>query len=184
MNYGAIGAIDRPRDQPQLRRPGRAVRRRRAGSQNWWTPDDFAHFKAVGAALAAQYDAYRPFPDLARQRQADAEREHRRRRRPRRRLRRLPALVGGKAGADRPAAHRRPAVLPQLRPELAEQDPRAGAAPADPDRRPRAGPSTAPTPCATSTPGTTRSTSSPGRRSTSRRTTACASGNPTPRRSL
>lgn len=32
---------------------------------NWWTPEDFAHFKAAGEALAAQYDQYRPFPDLA-----------------------------------------------------------------------------------------------------------------------
>jgi predicted metalloendopeptidase len=32
---------------------------------NWWTPQDLDHFKAAGEALAAQYDAYRPFPDLA-----------------------------------------------------------------------------------------------------------------------
>ena len=32
---------------------------------DWWTPDDLAHFKASAAALAAQYSAYRPFPDLA-----------------------------------------------------------------------------------------------------------------------
>jgi putative endopeptidase len=31
---------------------------------NWWTPDDFAHFKAASARLVAQYDTYRPFPDL------------------------------------------------------------------------------------------------------------------------
>jgi len=33
--------------------------------ESWWTPEDFAHFEASGAALAKQYDAYRPFPDLA-----------------------------------------------------------------------------------------------------------------------
>jgi predicted metalloendopeptidase len=33
--------------------------------ENWWTPDDFAHFEASGAALVKQYDAYRPFPDLS-----------------------------------------------------------------------------------------------------------------------
>ena len=33
--------------------------------QNWWTPDDLAHFKAAGAALAAQYDRYKPFPDAS-----------------------------------------------------------------------------------------------------------------------
>ncbi|MFN7997452.1 MAG: M13 family metallopeptidase [Bryobacteraceae bacterium] len=32
---------------------------------NWWTKEDFEHFKAGGEALAAQFDAYRPFPDLA-----------------------------------------------------------------------------------------------------------------------
>ena len=32
---------------------------------SWWTPEDFAHFEASGAALATQYDAYRPFPDLS-----------------------------------------------------------------------------------------------------------------------
>ena len=32
---------------------------------NWWTPQDLEHFKQAGEALAAQYDAYRPFPDLA-----------------------------------------------------------------------------------------------------------------------
>jgi predicted metalloendopeptidase len=32
---------------------------------NWWTKEDFDHFKAAGEALAAQYDAYKPFPDLA-----------------------------------------------------------------------------------------------------------------------
>jgi predicted metalloendopeptidase len=32
---------------------------------NWWTKSDFEHFKAAGEALVAQFDAYRPFPDLA-----------------------------------------------------------------------------------------------------------------------
>jgi len=31
---------------------------------NWWTKEDLDHFQAAGAALAAQYDAYMPFPDL------------------------------------------------------------------------------------------------------------------------
>ena len=30
----------------------------------WWTPEDLRHFEAAGARLVAQYDAYRPFPDL------------------------------------------------------------------------------------------------------------------------
>jgi predicted metalloendopeptidase len=32
---------------------------------NWWTKEDFAHFKASAQKLIAQYDGYRPFPDLA-----------------------------------------------------------------------------------------------------------------------
>ncbi|MHB1312475.1 MAG: M13 family metallopeptidase [Gemmatimonadaceae bacterium] len=32
---------------------------------NWWTKDDMTHFRTAGEALAAQYDAYKPFPDLA-----------------------------------------------------------------------------------------------------------------------
>jgi predicted metalloendopeptidase len=32
---------------------------------DWWTKEDFDHFKAAGEALAKQFDAYRPFPDLA-----------------------------------------------------------------------------------------------------------------------
>jgi predicted metalloendopeptidase len=33
--------------------------------QNWWTEQDFTHFKAAAARLVEQYDAYKPFPDLA-----------------------------------------------------------------------------------------------------------------------
>ena len=32
---------------------------------NWWTKEDLAHFEAAGGGLAAQFDSYRPFPDLA-----------------------------------------------------------------------------------------------------------------------
>src|SRR6266508_454211 len=32
---------------------------------NWWTQEDLAHFQASSARLVKQYDAYRPFPDLA-----------------------------------------------------------------------------------------------------------------------
>ena len=33
--------------------------------RNWWTPADFDHFQKAGAALADQFDTYKPFPDLA-----------------------------------------------------------------------------------------------------------------------
>ncbi|AKJ03768.1 endothelin-converting enzyme [Archangium gephyra] len=32
---------------------------------NWWTKEDAAKFKAAGEALVAQYNTYRPLPDLA-----------------------------------------------------------------------------------------------------------------------
>ena len=62
-NYGSMGAIIGHEishsfdDQgSQFDAEGRMA--------NWWTKDDFEHFKAAGRGLAAQFDAYRPFPDL------------------------------------------------------------------------------------------------------------------------
>jgi predicted metalloendopeptidase len=63
INYGAIGAtigheISHSFDDSgsQFDAQGRFA--------NWWTPEDLAHFRASGAQLAAQFDAYKPFPDL------------------------------------------------------------------------------------------------------------------------
>jgi predicted metalloendopeptidase len=33
--------------------------------KNWWTPEDLSHFQASSQQLVKQYNAYRPFPDLA-----------------------------------------------------------------------------------------------------------------------
>jgi putative endopeptidase len=33
--------------------------------RNWWTTADFAHFEAAGERLVKQFDAYRPFEDVA-----------------------------------------------------------------------------------------------------------------------
>ncbi len=33
--------------------------------RNWWTKADFEHFEASGKKLVEQYNAYRPFPDVA-----------------------------------------------------------------------------------------------------------------------
>jgi putative endopeptidase len=33
--------------------------------RNWWKPADLVHFNVAAARLAAQYDTYKPFPDLA-----------------------------------------------------------------------------------------------------------------------
>ncbi|HEX4621006.1 MAG TPA: M13 family metallopeptidase, partial [Myxococcaceae bacterium] len=32
--------------------------------ENWWTPEDAAHFKGAAEKLVAEFDAYQPFPDL------------------------------------------------------------------------------------------------------------------------
>jgi predicted metalloendopeptidase len=63
MDYGAIGAIigheishSFDNQGAQFDSTGRLL--------NWWTREDFAHFSAAAARLAAQYDRYRPFPDL------------------------------------------------------------------------------------------------------------------------
>ena len=32
--------------------------------RNWWTPADFAHFRAAADQLAREFDGYEPFPDL------------------------------------------------------------------------------------------------------------------------
>jgi len=62
-NYGSIGAtigheISHSFDDTgsQFDAEGRLL--------NWWTPDDFAHFKAASDKLAAQYDKYEPLPGL------------------------------------------------------------------------------------------------------------------------
>jgi putative endopeptidase len=63
-NYGAIGAVIGHEishsfdDQgAQFDAHGRVT--------NWWTPEDLARFQASSAALAAQFTAYKPFPDVA-----------------------------------------------------------------------------------------------------------------------
>src|SRR5208337_1694198 len=33
--------------------------------RNWWTDADLKHFEAATAKLAAQYDTYKPFPDIS-----------------------------------------------------------------------------------------------------------------------
>ena len=64
LNHGAIGAVIGHEvshsfdDQgSQFDAQGRLA--------NWWTPDDLAHFQAAARRLVAQYDAYKPFPDVA-----------------------------------------------------------------------------------------------------------------------
>ena len=62
-NYGAIGTIIGHEISHTFDSEGAAFDSM-GRVRNWWTPEDLAHFNAVTAALAAQYDTYAPFPDL------------------------------------------------------------------------------------------------------------------------
>ena len=64
VNYGAIGSIIGHEishsfdDQgAQFDSTGRL--------RDWWTKEDMAHFKTAATKLVAQFNAYKPFPDLA-----------------------------------------------------------------------------------------------------------------------
>ena len=63
-NYGAIGAVIGHEISHSFDNNGAAFDSTGA-LRNWWTAADLAKFNAAGAALAAQYDGYKPFPDLA-----------------------------------------------------------------------------------------------------------------------
>ena len=64
MNYAAIGAVIGHEISHSFDNLGSTFDAQ-GRMRNWWTPDDSVHFAASTAALARQYDAYRPFPDLA-----------------------------------------------------------------------------------------------------------------------
>jgi predicted metalloendopeptidase len=64
MDYGAAGAVIGHEISHSFDDQG-ALFDETGRLHNWWTDEDFAHFKASSESLAKQYDAYRPFPDLA-----------------------------------------------------------------------------------------------------------------------
>ncbi len=63
INYGSIGAIIGHEISHSFDDQG-ALFDASGRLSNWWTPADFAHFQASSAALAQQFDGYKPFPDL------------------------------------------------------------------------------------------------------------------------
>jgi endothelin-converting enzyme/putative endopeptidase len=63
-NYGAIGSVIGHEVSHTFDTEGSAFDAD-GRMRNWWTPSDFAHFRASTAKLAAQYDTYKPFPDLS-----------------------------------------------------------------------------------------------------------------------
>jgi len=64
VNYGAIGEVIGHEISHTFDTEGSAFDSK-GRVRNWWTPEDLKHFEAATAKLAAQYDTYRPFPDLA-----------------------------------------------------------------------------------------------------------------------
>jgi endothelin-converting enzyme/putative endopeptidase len=64
VNYGAIGSVIGHEISHTFDTEGSAFDSK-GRVRNWWTPEDLKHFEASTAQLAAQYDAYKPFPDLA-----------------------------------------------------------------------------------------------------------------------
>jgi endothelin-converting enzyme/putative endopeptidase len=63
-NYGAIGSVIGHEISHTFDSEGAAFDSK-GRVRNWWTPADLQHFKAATAKLAAQYDTYKPLPDLS-----------------------------------------------------------------------------------------------------------------------
>ncbi len=63
-NYGAIGSIIGHEISHTFDTEGSAFDSK-GRVRNWWTAADLKHFDEATARLAAQYDTYKPFPDLS-----------------------------------------------------------------------------------------------------------------------
>jgi len=63
-NYGSMGSIIGHEISHTFDTEGSAFDAQ-GRVRNWWTAADLEHFNAATARLAAQYDAYKPFPDLS-----------------------------------------------------------------------------------------------------------------------
>jgi len=64
QNYGAIGSIIGHEISHSFDDQG-AQFDAQGRLRDWWTKEDLAHFKAASSKLVAQYNTYKPFPDLA-----------------------------------------------------------------------------------------------------------------------
>ena len=62
-NYGSIGAVIGHEISHSFDNLGSEFDAQ-GKLQNWWTPEDAAHFKAASQKLVEQYDAYEPLPGL------------------------------------------------------------------------------------------------------------------------
>ncbi len=64
FNYGAVGTIIGHEISHTFDTEGSAFDSK-GRVRNWWTPEDLKHFETATTQLAAQYDTYKPFPDLS-----------------------------------------------------------------------------------------------------------------------
>jgi putative endopeptidase len=64
VNYGAIGSVIGHEISHTFDTEGSAFDSK-GRVRNWWTEADLKHFEEATAKLAAQYDTYKPFPDLS-----------------------------------------------------------------------------------------------------------------------
>ena len=64
MNYGGIGSVIGHEISHSFDDQG-AMFDARGRLRNWWSKQDFEHFHSAGVALAQQFNAYRPFPDIS-----------------------------------------------------------------------------------------------------------------------
>jgi putative endopeptidase len=64
VNYGAVGAIIGHEISHSFDDQG-ALFDSTGRLANWWTPSDFAHFRASAEQLAKEFDGYHPFPDIS-----------------------------------------------------------------------------------------------------------------------
>ncbi len=62
-NYGAIGSVIGHEISHTFDTEGSTFDSK-GRLRNWWTPEDLKHFEGSTGQLAAQYDSYKPFPDL------------------------------------------------------------------------------------------------------------------------
>jgi putative endopeptidase len=63
-NYGGIGSVIGHEISHTFDSEGSAFDSK-GRVRDWWKPADFDHFKQATSKLAAQYDTYKPFPDLS-----------------------------------------------------------------------------------------------------------------------
>jgi endothelin-converting enzyme/putative endopeptidase len=63
-NYGAIGTVIGHEISHTFDTEGAAFDSK-GRVRNWWTTEDLKHFEGTTTQLAAQYDTYKPFPDLS-----------------------------------------------------------------------------------------------------------------------